>query len=266
METVAITGGTGHLGRELVQLLKPTHRVRILTRRPGTDPEVEWVPGDLGTGSGIDDLVAGAQTLVHAATCSPVAQRGFPHPIDFRRTPPDVDVDGTERLLDAAAAAGVGHVLYVSIVGVDRPSLPYLQLKHTAEELVSVADVPWTIARATQFHWLLDRVLGKASRMPVLPLPGALQVQPVDARDFAADLVEAIAGGPAGRRPDFGGPEVLTLRQALHTWRDVRGGTKRILDVPAPKRFRRIAADWTCPGERRGKKTWAEWLHDHPAQ
>jgi uncharacterized protein YbjT (DUF2867 family) len=266
METVAITGGTGHLGRELVRLLKPTHKVRVLTRKPGTDPELEWVVGDLGTGAGIQDLVAGASTVVHAATYSPVAQRGFPRPVDFRRSPPDVDVDGTEQLLDAAAAAGARHLLYVSVVGVDRPALPYLRLKHTAEELVSVADVPWSIARATQFHWLLERMLGRAFRMPLIPLPGALPVQPVDPRDFAADLVDCINTGPSGRRADFGGPEVLTLREAADIWREVRGSGKRIVEFPAPKRFRRIAADWTCPDQRRGTTTWAEWLRNHPAR
>ncbi|MGP4016162.1 SDR family oxidoreductase [Saccharopolyspora sp. 5N708] len=264
MDTVAITGGTGHLGSELVRLLKPTHQVRILTRRPGTDPEVEWVQGDLATGQGVPETVADAHTLVHAATWSPTAQRGFAHPVDFWRSPPDVDVDGTSRLLEAAAAAKVQHFLYVSIVGVDRPTMPYLRLKHTAEELVSVADVPWSIARATLFHWLLDRMLGRAMRLPVLPLPGALPVQPVDARDFAEYLTECIRNGAGGRREDYGGPEVLSLREAVRTWQSARGRTRRVFNVAAPKRLRRIAADMTCPGGRRGKTTWDEWLHAHP--
>ncbi|MBB5158104.1 SDR family oxidoreductase [Saccharopolyspora phatthalungensis] len=266
MDTVAITGGTGHLGRELVRLLKPTHRVRILARRPGTDPGLEWVRGDLTTGEGVAETVADAHTVVHAATYSPTAQRGFMHPVDFWRSPPDVDVDGTSRLLEAAAAARVRHFLYVSIVGVDRPAMPYLRLKHTAEELVSVADVPWSIARATQFHWLLDRMFNRATRLPVLPLPGALPTQPVDTRDFAEYLVECIGNGAGHRREDFGGPEVLTLRDALRTWQRVRGRDRPVLNVPAPKRLRRIVTDMTCPGARRGKTTWAEWLGSHPAE
>ncbi|MEU6262644.1 SDR family oxidoreductase [Saccharopolyspora shandongensis] len=266
MDTVAITGGTGHLGRELVRLLKPTHRVRILTRRPGTDPELEWVQGDLATGEGVAEAVAGAHTVVHAATSSPAAQRGFMHPVDFWRSPPDVDVDGTSRLLEAAAAARVGHFLYVSIVGVDRPALPYLRLKHTAEELVSVADVPWSIVRATQFHWLLDRMLNRATRLPVLPLPGALPTQPVDTHDFAEYLVECIREGAGQRREDFGGPQVLTLRDALRTWQRVRGSDRRVINVPAPRRLRRIATEMTCPGGRRGKISWADWLQSHPAE
>ncbi|MEB3366333.1 SDR family oxidoreductase [Saccharopolyspora mangrovi] len=266
METVAITGGTGHLGRQLVRLLKPTHQVRVLTRHPGTDSEIQWVPGDLATGSGVEELVAGASCVVHAATWSPGAQRGYPLPVDFWRSPPDVDVDGTSRLLEASTAAGIGHFIYVSIVGVDRPALPYLRLKHTAEELVGVSDVPWSIVRATQFHWLLDRMLGRAARLPAVPLPGSLPTQPVDERDFADHLATCVIEGPAGRRPDFGGPEVLTLNQAMRTWRELRGVKARTFTVPAPKRLRRIASDWTCPNDRHGKTTWAEWLRNHPAQ
>ncbi|TWF95829.1 SDR family oxidoreductase [Saccharopolyspora dendranthemae] len=266
METVAITGGTGHLGRQLVRLLKPTHRVRVLTRHPGTDPEVQWVPGDLATGAGVEELVAGAGTVVHAATSSPSAQRGFLHPADFWRSPPEVDVDGTSRLIEAATSNGAGHFLYVSIVGIDRPALPYLRLKHTAEELVSVADVPWSITRATQFHWLLDRMLGRAARLPAVPLPRSLPAQPVDDRDFAGHLARCVAEGPAGRRPDFGGPEVLTLDQVVRSWREARGANLRTFGVPAPKRLRRIASDLTCPNDRHGRTTWAEWLRDHPAQ
>lgn len=266
METVAITGGTGHLGRQLVRLLKPTHRVRVLTRHPGTDADVEWVPGDLAVGTGIEELVAGASTVVHAATWSPGAQRGYLLPVDFWRSPPDVDVDGTSRLIEATTGAGVGHFIYVSIVGIDRPALPYLRLKHTAEELVSVSDVPWSIARATQFHWLLDRMFGRAARLPVIPLPGELRTQPVDERDFADHLAGCVTEGPSGRRPDFGGPEVLTLKQALMAWQEARGTKSRVFGVPAPKRLRRIASDWTCPNDRHGRTTWAEWLRNHPAQ
>lgn len=111
--------------------------------------------------------MAAVQVVVHAATLSPAARRGYFIPTDFWRSPPDVDVDGTRRLLEESARAGVAHFAYVSIVGVDRP-----------------------LGRATQFFWLTDRMLGKAARLPVLPLPTALTTQPVDARDFATYVAE----------------------------------------------------------------------------
>ncbi|QUH03116.1 NAD(P)H-binding protein [Saccharopolyspora erythraea] len=266
METVAVTGGTGHLGRELIALLTPKYRVRVLTRRPGADDDVQWVQGDLATGEGITELVTGAQIVLHAATMSPAAQRGYLLPADFWRSPPDVDVDGTARLLEEATDAGVGHFAYVSIVGVDRPVGPYLRLKHTAEELVSVADLPWSIMRSTQFHWLLDRMLGKATRLPVLPLPTSLPTQPVDARDFAEYVVECLADGPGGHRTDFGGPEVLTFAEVVEQWQHARHRSRKVVTVPAPRRLTRIATHITCPDGRRGKTTWAEWLRTHPAE
>ncbi len=166
MDTVLVTGGTGHLGRDLVARLKGSYRVRVLARSTGSDPDVDWVRGDLATGEGIADAVAGCQTVIHAATLSPAARRGYFVPKDLWYSPVDVDREGTARLLDAAAAAGVGHILYVSIVGIDKPRIPYLRRKLEAENLVRSSPIPWSIARATQFHWLQDRLLGKMARLP----------------------------------------------------------------------------------------------------
>ena len=96
MDTVLVTGGTGHLGRGIVDLLTALgHPVRVLARQRGDDPRVEWVRGDLGTGAGISEAVRGADAIVHAATHSPAAQRGSLRLSDLRRSPTDVDLDGT---------------------------------------------------------------------------------------------------------------------------------------------------------------------------
>ncbi|MET9677737.1 NAD(P)H-binding protein [Streptomyces sp. NPDC006482] len=266
MATVLVTGGTGHLGRDVVARLKPSHHVRVLARSPGSDPDVEWIRGDLATGEGITAAVSGSQVIVHAATLSPAARRGFLLPVDFWRSPPEVDVDGTRRLLAAAVHTGVTHFAYVSIVGVDRARIPYMRVKHTAEELVRVGQVPWSILRATQFHWLTDRMLGKAVRLPAVPLPTGLRTQPADSRDFADYLAGRVVEGPGGQCVDFGGPEVLTLGELLATWQQIRGRQRRILRVPVPSAVERAARDLTCPDGNRGTITWAEWLRTHPPE
>jgi uncharacterized protein YbjT (DUF2867 family) len=260
MDTVLVTGGTGHLGRDLVSVLKNRYRVRVLARTPGHDPAVEWVRGDLGTGDGIAEAVGGAQSIVHAATFSPAARRGFLLPNDFFHSPSVVDVDGTSRLIDAAERAGIEHFLYVSIVGVERTPLPYARLKLVAETLVRRSALPWSVVRATPFYWLLDRMLGNMLRLPVLPLPVDLAAQPADTGDFARYLAECMADGPGADRADFGGPEVLSLGEIVKQYQDARGVHRRIRPVSLPKAAARAADALVTPNGRRGQTTWSTWL------
>ena len=140
--TVLITGGTGALGPHLVDAMSSAgHDVRVVSRQsspPSAVPGVTWVAGDLASGAGLRAAVRNVDVVVHAAS-------------DPRRARA-VDVEGTRRLTQAARAAGVSHLVYVSIVGVDAIPLGYYQRKLEAEALVEASGVPWTILRATQFH------------------------------------------------------------------------------------------------------------------
>jgi uncharacterized protein YbjT (DUF2867 family) len=267
MDTVLVTGGSGHLGRDLVARLKRDYRVRVLARSPGSDPDVEWIRGDLATGEGIADAIAGTQMVIHAATLSPAARRGYILPKDLWSSPSEVDRDGTARLLENAAAADVGHIVYVSIVGIDKPRVPYLRRKLEAEYLIRQGSIPWSIARATQFHWLLDRMFGKMARLPIVPLPD-LPVEPVDTTDFADYLVKSIGNGPVGRLTDFGGPEVLRFADAFDQWRQIRERPVRTMRVPLPTAASNALAAMSLSGagSGRGTVTWADWLRTHPPE
>jgi nucleoside-diphosphate-sugar epimerase len=95
------------------------HRVRILARHPLDDSTVEWVRADLGHSSNLASAVEGVDAVIHAATHFPAAQRSSFRPLDFIRSPTDVDIDGTCALLAAAEEAGVEHSVHVSIVGLE---------------------------------------------------------------------------------------------------------------------------------------------------
>ncbi len=268
MDTVVVTGGTGHLGRDLVARLKDSYHVRVLARSSGSDPDVDWIRGDLATGEGIAEALSGSQTVIHAATLSPAARRGYFLPQDLWSSPVEVDRDGTARVLSEAAAAKVQHIIYVSIVGIDKPVIPYLRRKLEAENLISSGLIPWSIARAGQFHWLLDRLFGRMARLPALTLPNNLPIEPVDTTDFADYLVESVGIGPSGRLPDFGGPEVLTFSEAFDQWQQIRGRRVRTLTFPLPSVIKNAAAAMSVsgPDSRRGAVTWADWLASHPAE
>jgi uncharacterized protein YbjT (DUF2867 family) len=260
VQTVLVTGGTGHLGRDLVGELTARYAVRVLARTPGRNTAVQWVKGDLSTGEGVSEAVNGAQVVVHAATNSPSARRGYLLPIDLIRSPPGVDVDGTTRLIAAAKRAGVEHFVYVSIVGVERTPVPYARLKLIAETLVRRSRIPWSIARATPFYWLLDRMLANLMRLPVMAVPSELATQPGDTSDFAHYLTECVDNGPRADCDDFGGPEVLSLNEIVKQYQHARRIHRPIWPVPLPKATRRVTDTLISPEGRRGETTWSAWL------
>ncbi len=265
---VLVTGGTGHLGRAVVARLRDEGEdVRVLARRPGSDKKIEWIQGDLATGQGIEEAVEGIDTIVHAATHSPAAQRGKLRLKDYFSSPRDVDISGTRRLLDAANRAGVGHVVHTSIVGLEHTKrLPYSRVKLEAEQVVRQAGVPWTIARATAFYWLMDRMLATMFKRPVVIAPLDVRMQNCDSDEFADFVVECVADGPRGPRKDFAGPEALTVRQIVDRYMEARGVSKRIVNAPLPQRVKQAAtAGSTSDYARLGAVTWAEWLAREPA-
>lgn len=264
MSTVLVTGGTGHLGRKTVELLLARgDDARVLARSPADDPRIGWVRGDLATGEGIAEGVADVDAVIHAATWSPAARRGYLLPVDLVRTPEDVDVDGTRRLLEEAQRAGVGHFLHVSIVGLEKVHLPYARIKLAAEEQVRTSTVPWSIVPATGFYWLWHRMFTKQLRLPVWMLP-SLRLQPVDSDDFASYVVECLTNGPAGDREDFAGPETLTLVDLGRQFLSAVGERRPVIQIPVPDRFKEMAGALASPDARTGTTTWSQWLRDQP--
>lgn len=247
-----ITGGTGTLGRALSPALGGSgHDVRIMSRRPASaDAETEWAQADLRTGIGLAEAVSGVHVVIHAATDG----------LD----PQLVDVRGTVRLLTAAGAAGVEHVVYVSIVGIERIPLPYYRAKLDAERIVGESDVPTTILRATQFHELMERwfLRGLVEGKRVCFVPKAYRFQLIDVRDVAVRLGEIVRNGALGRATDIGGPELLTLGQIARQWREATG--RHVLLVNALKPGATAAAysagHAMTPENRYGTITWREWL------
>jgi uncharacterized protein YbjT (DUF2867 family) len=250
---VLVTGGTGVLGRELVQRLKGAgHTVRVMSRRarqPGERPEVEWAQADVETGQGLAEVVSDVEVIVNALTRP--AKRTW-----------QVDVDGTRRLLEHAKQAGVVHFVYISIVGIERVAHPYYRSKLAGEAVVMEAGVPWSILRATQFHTLLDGLLQPLARLPIALLPTDFQFQPIDPGEVAARLVECVASRPGDRLPDIGGPEVMRLGDMARVWLEARGLRRFILHVPLPVSYAKGYRNGynTCPEHKYGRITWAEWV------
>jgi uncharacterized protein YbjT (DUF2867 family) len=255
MMKVLVTGGAGRLGSKVVKELTETgYSVRIMSRKRqpmNLLSATEWTQADLETGQGIADAVAGIDVVVHAAS-SP-----------FKHTR-QIDVDGTRLLLEQARVAGVAHMIYISIVGIDRIPYYYYRAKLAAEELVKDSGIPWSILRATQFHYLVDLFFQAATKVPLVTLlPTDLLCQSIAESEVASRLCEIAVAGPGGRLPDLGGPEVLRAGQMARTWLMLRGMHRRVLPLHLPgevaQGFRRGYN--TCPDQPvRGHITWTEWV------
>lgn len=107
---VLLTGGTGFLGRALVDRLAREHQLTLLVRpsasRQGFPAGVAFVGGDVTDRASVVAAAAGQQAIVHAAALVKLVAKAA----DFER----VNVGGLENVLWAAAEAGVGRLLYVS--------------------------------------------------------------------------------------------------------------------------------------------------------
>jgi uncharacterized protein YbjT (DUF2867 family) len=246
MNLILVTGGTGTLGRPLVELLTSRGAaVRLLSRRPrpAPAPPHEWCTGDLRRGRGIEEAVAGAGTIIHCAT-----GRG--------------DIVAARVLLAAARRAGRPHLVYISIVGIDRVPVGYYRSKLATERLIADCGLPWTILRATQFHDLIARGCAVLARLPVLPVPAATSFQPVDAGEVAARLAELATGTPSGRVSDMAGPQVRAAADLARSYLGASGRYRRVQPVWLPGRAAAAArrGGLLAPGHASGQVSFEDFL------
>ncbi|WP_406446758.1 NAD(P)H-binding protein [Streptomyces sp. NBC_01613] len=241
MTTILVTGGTGTLGRLVAERLRADgHEVRVLSRhsRPyGVDLRAG--------GAALDTAVAGVDTIVHCAT----TQTGG-------------DEKAAGNLVAAARRAGVGHLVYISIVGVDRVPFPYYRTKLAVEKLIEESGLGWTVLRATQFHDLLVRLFRGLAKLPVVLLPAGVRDQPIEVAEVAARLAELAVGAPAGRAEDMGGPEIRTFESLARTYLKATGRRRAVLNVPlwgkAYREFRN--GGHLAPEHAVGKGKFKEYL------
>ncbi|MFA1612512.1 SDR family oxidoreductase [Halobellus rubicundus] len=252
MVRTLVTGATGTLGTALrPRLAAAGHTVRPASRSPPEESrgDLDWVELDVREEAGLEAALEDIDVVVHAAT-APQGDTAA------------VDVQGTKRLLEAAESAGVEHVLYPSIVGIDDIPYSYYEHKRAAETAVEESDVPTTIVRATQFHSFIADILDSVAKLPVWPFPTDMQLQPVDVGEVADVIADHATHLASGRVEPVGGPEICSVGDIARAYRDVRGLWRPIIRLPVPGEtvaaFR--AGHATCPDHRTGTVTWEEWL------
>ena len=246
MTTILVTGGTGTLGRCVTERLRADgHEVRVLSRHS------ETYPVDLLTGVGLDRAVAGVDAIVHCAT---LPKGG-------------ADEEATRRLIEAARTAGVPHLVYISIVGIERVPLGYYRTKRRVEQLIEASGLGFTVLRTTQFHDLALDLVRILAKLPVVLVPNGVRLQPVAVDEVAERLVELALGAPAGYVQDMGGPEVRTVRELVQAYLRASGKRRPVVGVRLAGRFYAALRDGglLAPHHAVGRGTFEEFLAERVA-
>lgn len=239
MTSILVTGGTGVLGRAVVDRLAG-YDVIVTSRK--NRPNTRRV--NYETGAGLDEALAEVDTVVHCVS--------------------DLRGKADRQVIEAAKRSGRPHFVYVSIVGIDRAPLGYYRTKLAAERMLAESGLPWTVLRTTQFHDLVRTMLAVAARSPIMPVPN-IPLQPIDVGDVAARLVDLVEA-PAGRVPDLGGPQVAPLREFARNYLTETGRRRPILPIRVPGRaFREFAAGaLTVPEQAVAGRSFTEYLRQRP--
>lgn len=186
---LAITGGTGFVGKTLIRLARSQgHRVRALTRSQQTAQEgVEWIAGALDSPESLRTLVGGSDAVIHVAGVVNAPDRaGFEAG----------NVSGTLAMIEATRDAGVRRFVHVSSLSARKPELSvYGWSKAKAESLVQASGLDWTIVRPP---WIfgpgdadtLD--LFKMARYGFVMLPPNGQISVIEVSDLVRLLLAVL--------------------------------------------------------------------------
>lgn len=243
MSVVAVIGGTGFLGREVVRALGESgFEVRSVSRRPPAgepDPRVSRVAADVNDERSLRRAVAGAAAVVNAVSL--YVESGA-------ATFDAVHVRGAAAVARCAREAGVDLLVHVSGLGV-RPDSPsaFVRARSRGEQVVHEAFGRAVVVRPGVMFGREDsflRSLERVTRMPVVPLfgRGETRLQPAWVCDVATAIALLVAGGaPRAQVYELGGGEVLRYREIVDCVMAHLGRRRMRLPVPFPA-WRALAA------------------------
>ena len=262
---VVIVGGSGFIGRYLVQVLAQTGvRIRVVARNPqsalylrplGAVGQIQPFGGNVGDPGSMAAAFHGATAGVNLAGI--LAESGGQ---SFNK----VQATGAANVAQAAANAGVSAFVHVSAIGVDaKAEAGYARTKAQGEAAVHAALPHATIVRPSivfgQEDQFINRFAGLAARLPVMPVvAGGTRFQPVFVLDVARAIAAALADPEAhgGKTYSLGGPRTYTFREILAFIMHEIRSKKSLVEVPDGIAAMMAKLGRFVPG---APMTWDQW-------
>lgn len=236
---ITVFGGTGFLGRHIVRRLsKDGYRLRIATRRPnealflktnGKPGQVEIVQANIRDAASVAAALEGVDAVVNAVGI--LFESG-------KQKFEAVQARGAALIADAAAQAGIAHMVHISAIGADAASASaYAQSKAIGEaavqELVPNAHILRPSIVIGPEDDFFNRFAAMSMLAPALPLIGGgeTRYQPVSVFDVA-EAVAACLGGAAPGIYELGGPDILSFKQLMEMLNAETGRNRYLVPLP----------------------------------
>lgn len=221
-EIVTVFGGSGFLGRHVVQALaKRGYRIRPAVRRPdlavhllplGLPGQILPVQSNLRFPASVARAVDGASVAINlVGLLAPGGKQSFEA----------VQAAGAHVVAEASSKAGVGRFIHVSAIGAsDKSDSGYARTKAKGEAAVKAFYPEAVIFRPSVMFGPEDKFFNMfatlARFLPFLPAIGAdTKLQPVFVADVAEAIARAVDGLVAPGVYELGGPEIKTVRECL---------------------------------------------------
>jgi uncharacterized protein YbjT (DUF2867 family) len=163
----------------------------------------------------------------------------------------------------ADAAAGVGHHVALSIVGIDRsPDNGYFQAKLAQEKLIAAGPISYSIVRATQFFEFIDGIADAATTgndVHVAPVA----FQPIAADDVARAVAGVAVNAPLHGRVEIAGPERLRFDDVIRRRLGARNDARQVIADPHASYFGAVPSEQSLVplnGAQLGETRFEDWL------
>jgi uncharacterized protein YbjT (DUF2867 family) len=211
---IVVVGGTGVVGSQVVRQLT-AHGHEAVAAAPKTG--VNTV-----SGQGLAEVLKGVQVIVDASNSPTFEPQAV---IEFFKT-------STGNLLKYGVAAGVHHLVVLSVVGTDRLSKsPYFQAKGLQEKLIRESGLPYSIVRATQFFEFVKTIADISTQGNQVRVPPVL-IQPMASEDVAKAVATISVAAPVNGTVEVGGPDKFRLDELIRLALNAIGDTREVVADP----------------------------------
>jgi uncharacterized protein YbjT (DUF2867 family) len=243
---IVVIGGTGLIGSKVVRKLGERGHDAVAA---SPDTGVNTM-----TGEGLADVLQGASVVVDVSNSPSFDDAAV---LEFFQTT-------TGNLLEAEAAAGVGHHVALSVVGTERMSdKGYFLAKSVQEKLIEDSPIPYSIVHATQFFEFIKSIAALATDGDTVRLP-PVQFQPMAAEDVADAVCRVALGSPVNGIVEVAGPERFRMDELVRKALKAADDPREVVTDPAAPYFGDYEVDDStlvpASDARVGEVRFRDWL------